>query len=71
MQRLRTDVKGADAVLQKADESFAWWPTTREINFADVVHMIAILEYHASHGKAHWIIADMGRVVAEEIDHSL
>lgn len=71
MERLRTDAKGADALLQKADESFAWWPTTREITFSDVVHMIAILEFHASHKRAHWLIADMGRVVAEEIDHTL
>jgi len=71
MERLKTDAKGADALLQKADESFAWWPTTREITYIDVVHMIAIVEYHQSHGKAHWIIADMGRIVAEEIGASL
>ena len=67
MMRLRTDEKGADALLQRADENFAWWPTTREINFIDVVHMIAIVEFGAAHSQAHCNVADMGRVIAEEI----
>lgn len=71
MERLRTDQRGADALLQKADENFAWWPTTREITFIDVVHMIAMVEYHATHGEAHWSIANMGRIIAEEIDRKL
>ncbi len=71
MERLRTDAKGADALLKKADENFAWWPTTREITFVDVVHMIAIDEFHAEHGAARVNIADMGRIIAEEIDQKL
>ncbi len=71
MERLHTDPKGADALLRKADENFAWWPTTRAITFIDVAHMIAMVEYHATHGEARWNIADMGHIIAEEIDRRL
>ena len=71
MERLQSDAATADRLLLQADESFASWPTPREINFGDVVHMIAIREFHAEHGKAHWIIADMGRIVADIVDHRL
>ena len=71
MERLHTTPEGADALLRKADENFAWWPTTRELTFVDVVHMIAIEEYHAAFPTSAWIRADMARIVAEEIDHAL
>jgi len=71
MERLQADAAAADRLLRQADESFASWPTPRDINFGDVVHMVAIREFHAAYGKAHWIIADMGRIVADIIDHRL
>jgi len=71
MERLQTTPEGADALLRKADENFAWWPTTRELTFIDVVHMIAIEEYHAAYPQSAWIRADMARIVAEEVDHAL
>ena len=71
MERLNTTPEGADALLRKADENFAWWPTTRELTFIDVVHMIAIEEYHAAFPRSAWIRADMARVLAEEVDHAL
>lgn len=71
MERLRTSREGANALLRRADENFAWWPTTRELTFTDVVHMIAIEEYHAAYPGSAWVRADMARVIAEEVDHSL
>ena len=71
MVRLHTDAAAADRLLLQADESFASWPTPRDINYGDVVHMVAIREFHAQYGKAHWIIADMGRIVADIVDHRL
>ena len=71
MERLHTNHEGAQALLRRADENFAWWPTTREITYIDVVHMIAIEEYHASYGNSPWDRAHMARIIAAEIDHTL
>jgi YHS domain-containing protein len=71
MERMGIDQEGADNLLRKTDENFAWWPTTRAITFIDVVHMIALQEYHAVYGKSPWIRADMARIIAEEIDHAI
>lgn len=67
MLRCKVDPHGAQKLLDEADESFAAWPTTRDLNFADVVHLIAIREFHAQFGKTRWINANMGQIVAAEL----
>lgn len=67
MLRCKVDPHGAQKLLNEADESFAAWPTARDLNFADVVHLIAIREFQAQSGKARWINANMGQIVATEL----
>lgn len=67
MVRCKVDPAGAQKLLLEAEESFAAWPTPRELDFADVVHLLAIREYHAQFGRTKWINANMGRIVATEL----
>jgi len=61
----------ADAILERAGESFAEWPTSRPLNYRDVVHYVAVLEFVAVNRSAHWIHADLKRLVSEAIPHAL
>ena len=61
----------ADAILERAGQSFAEWPTSRPLNFRDVVHYVAVLEFVAANRNAHWIHADLKRLVSEAIPHAL
>lgn len=57
------DHVAVDAVLRFAQQSFAIWPTERELNFRDVVHYLAVSQFMAEHGHARWVYADMKRIV--------
>jgi len=57
------DHAAVDAVLRFARQSFAIWPTERELNFRDVVHYLAVSQFMAEHGHARWVYADMKRIV--------
>lgn len=57
------DHAAVDAVLRFARQSFAIWPTERELNFRDVVHYLAVSQFMAAHGHARWVYADMKRIV--------
>ncbi len=61
----------ADAILERAGQSFAEWPTSRPLNFRDVVHYVAVLEFVAVNKRAHWIHADLKQVVRDAIPHAL
>ena len=61
----------ADAILERAGQSFAEWPISRPLNFRDVVHYVAVLEFVAANKGAHWIHADLKRLVSEVIPHDL
>ncbi len=69
--RMRVDVVGAEALLDRAEESFASWPTPRALTFNDVVHLIVILEFRATYGGTPWIRANLAQVVTGEIPHHL
>ena len=58
-------------MLTRAEQSFAAWPSQRDLTFADVVHYLAVEEFFASHGEAHWTQAHMGRMVAARIPNGL
>jgi len=45
MARTGADPDEADSLLRRAEQSFATWPKTRELTFADVVHYLAVWEY--------------------------
>jgi hypothetical protein len=67
VMRCRVDPPAAEKLLLEAEESFAIWPTPRELTFGDVVHLIAFKEFHAEFGKTRWINANMGQIVAAEL----
>jgi hypothetical protein len=49
------DAASADALLDRAEQSYARWPASRALMFRDVVHMITVSEFLASHGESPWI----------------
>lgn len=61
----------ADAILERAGQSFAEWPTSRRLNFRDVVHYVAVLEFVVANRNARWIHADLKRLVSKAIPHAL
>jgi hypothetical protein len=65
------DPESAEALLERAEESFAAWPARRTLRFRDVVHLIAVSEFLASHGDSSWIQTNMGREVASQIPANL
>jgi YHS domain-containing protein len=69
-QRVGDDA-AAQAVLQHAEQSFAIWPAERALNYRDVVHYLAVSEFVATHRDAHWVYADMKRIVESVIPQGL
>jgi hypothetical protein len=67
VMRRKVDPHAAEKLLVEAEESFATWPTPRALTFGDVVHLIAFKEFHAEFGKTRWINANMGQIVAAEL----
>jgi hypothetical protein len=61
----------ADAVLERAEQSFAIWPVERALTFRDVVHYLAVSEFIATHSHARWVYADMKRIVDAQIPSHL
>jgi|GEM_PF-1857262 len=62
--RLRIDVVKAESLLDQAEESFAQWPTARDITFRDVVHMVVIVEFRALYGERPWIRGNLSQEIA-------
>jgi transposase-like protein len=72
MTRLGVTLAAADAVLDRATESFAAWPVERRLTFRDVVHYLAVSEYLGSKDYvAEWTREDLGRVVASLVPEDL
>lgn len=70
MARTGCDDYEADAVLRRAEQSFANWPSVRDLTFADVVHYLAVSEYLTDEDRIATRI-DMGRLVAGRIPRDL
>ena len=60
-----------DALLHRAQESYAMWPVPRELTFRDVVHYLAVSGYWALHDGQRWICSDVRRVVEASIPRHL
>jgi transposase-like protein len=72
MKRLGVTLAAADAVLDRATESFATWPVERPLTFRDVVHYLAVSEYLESKDYvAAWTREDLGRIVASLVAEDL
>jgi transposase-like protein len=60
----------AGSLLRRAEQSFATWPTERELTFADVVHYLAVSEYLTDDDRIATRI-NMGRLIAGRIPADL
>ncbi len=71
MARQGGTLAAADAILVRAEESFATWPVERALTFRDVVHYLAVSDYLATNAQAaDWTRENLGRVVASLVpDH--
>lgn len=68
---LAGDAASVEAALARAEESFARWPVSRELQFRDVAHYLSVAEYLALHtGRPH-LQSDIRRVVDETIPGDL
>jgi YHS domain-containing protein len=63
MARTGCDAKAAERILDCAEESFAEWPTKRELTLCDVVHYLAVNEFLARHEGEDWMHTDIQHVV--------
>lgn len=71
MSRARCDSAEADAILKRAEESFAEWPVRRELTLCDVVHYLSVTEFLSTHEDATGIQSNIARVVATCIPRDL
>ncbi len=61
----------ADAVLDRAEESFAIWPVRRELTLCDVVHYLAVAEFLEAHEDERWMHSNIKLVVASSVPSDL
>jgi|SRR5450755_1520692 len=71
MARAGCDSTTANAILKCAEESFAEWPTRRELTLCDVVHYLSVTEFLVTHAGETGIHSDIARVVAAHVPHDL
>jgi hypothetical protein len=71
MARNGCDAASANDVLECAEESFAAWPSRRNLTLCDVVHYLAVNEFLALHDGKHWIHSDTSHMVSSRIPHNL
>jgi len=70
-RRTGVDANGADAILQRAEESFATWPNERPLTFRDVVHYLAVTECLSDDKSQIGVRADVTMLVAKMIPANL
>jgi len=71
MARAGCDSTAADAILKCAEESFAEWPTRRELTLCDVVHYLSVTEFLATHLGETGIHSSIARVVKSHVPRDL
>lgn len=65
------DSASVEAVLARAEQSFARWPVSRELQFRDVAHYLSVAEYLELHAGRQRLQSDLRRVVDETIPGDL
>lgn len=68
---LAGDAASVEAVLARAEESFARWPVSRALQFRDIAHYLAVAEYLALHAGRRHLQSDIRRVVDATIPGDL
>ncbi len=71
MRRTGCDPAAADIILEAARDSFAQWPSSRELNLCDVAHYLSVTEFLAIHRGKRWIHSSLTPVVASQVPHEL
>jgi hypothetical protein len=71
MIRTGCDSMAADAILECAEESFAEWPTRRELTLCDVVHYLSVTEFLSAHEGDGGIHSNIALVVTSRVPHDL
>jgi hypothetical protein len=71
MARSKCDSNAADAVLDRAEESFAIWPVRRELTLCDVVHYLAVAEFLEAYKDERWMHSNIKLVVASSVPSEL
>ena len=61
----------ARVILQRAEASFATWPTDRDLKFMDVMKYLVISEYLKSHPKRGGTSINMAHVIEQAIPREL
>jgi hypothetical protein len=65
------DAHAADALLERAQESYALWPVPHALTFRDVAHYLAVSGYWAAHRGQRWICSDIRRVIDASVPRHL
>ncbi len=65
------EASAARVILQRAEASFATWPTDRDLKFMDVLKYLVISEYLISHPKRGGTSINMARIIEQVIPREL
>jgi len=70
-QRNTVGASAAQAILQRAEASFAAWPADHDLIFRNVVQYLVISEYLVSNPTHHGTATNMARIIATVIPKDL
>jgi len=71
LRRTGCDPTTANQILDAAQESFAQWPSNRELTLCDVVHYLAVTEFLATHPTDRGMHSSLSLVVASRVPAEL
>ena len=71
MHRTGCNPTVADIILNAAQDSYAQWPSSRELNLCDVAHYLSVTEFLATHPDKRWIQSSLTPIVASHLPHEL
>jgi hypothetical protein len=71
MRRTGCDSAAANLILDAAQESYARWPSSRELNLCDVAHYLSVTEFLASHPGMRGMHSSLTPVVASQVPSEL
>jgi hypothetical protein len=71
MEHSRCDMHSANRILASAENSFATWPSDRDLNLVDVAHYLSVSEFLAMNRGERGIRTDLGQLVAALVPREL
>lgn len=67
MLRTGCEPTAADNILDAAQEGYAQWPSSHELNLCDVAHYLSVTEFLAIHPGKRWMQSSLTPVVASQV----